>query len=415
MHRSNRRSRVIDLLKDIGTFRLVLVLVAGIGGAALAFALAVSGVTRIKNPQLALMFVPTESSALAAKADQLFFSSPQKPAPEVRALARSALIQQAINPKALRVLGYYAETQGNVAAAATLVHYSASLSRREIGAQLWLIEASARRNDTRQALMHYDILLRTQPEAQALLFPRLVSAIEEPEVRAALIPYIKDGSSWTVPFLFYANSNSKNLSVVVDLVLESGGLAEAEASRSQMLGLLERLVKTQQFTEARRLYLGLPGNNPAKLTSVDFSNSDRTGQFGAIGWQLAVDPDAGGQFVESKLGNRPSLAIFANASTTRTVASKLLYLSPGNYQFDTSLALIDRGSGGAIRLQLRCAANGTSQTIWAFDAIGATARDAFAVPSDCPVQFFDLIASGGGGQAGLEANVSSVRVTRVAG
>ncbi|MFD1766080.1 tetratricopeptide repeat protein [Sphingorhabdus buctiana] len=415
MRRSNKRSRFIKLLNSIGIVRLLLVLVAGIGGSSLIFALTVSGVTRIKNPQLALMFVPTDSSALAARADQLLFSSLKKPAPEVRSFARAALIQQAINPKALRVLGYYADAQGDAVAAETLVRYSARLSRRETGAQLWLIEASARRNDTQQALKHYDIVLRTKPEVQSLLFPRLVSAIEEPEVRAALIPYIKNGSSWTIPFLFYANANSGNLNVVVDLVLESGGLADVDAAKSQILGLLERLVKAEQFTEARRLYMGLPGSNPTKLKSVEFSNSDRTGEFGAIGWLLVVDPDAGGQFIESNAGDRPRLAIFANASTTRTVASKLLYLSPGDYQFDARVTPIDRGYGGSIRWQLRCAAKRSGTEIWTFDVVDATARDALTIPSNCPVQFLDLIASGGNGQTGLEAIISSVRVIRIAG
>jgi hypothetical protein len=92
------------------------------------------------------------------------------------------------------------------------------------------------------------------------------------------------------------------------------------------------------------------------------------------------------------------------------VATKLLYLKPGNYSFAARLANLDRGEGGFLRWQLRCPTDETGQPVWTFDSISMTTRAAFAVPANCPTQFLDLVVSGGKGQTGVEATIASVSV-----
>jgi hypothetical protein len=279
-------SRLAKTIRKAWTFRIGLLLLLGLVGAWFAFALAVSGVTRTKNPQIALSFIPNESTALAARADQLFFANPSKPPKEARELALTSLRQQALNARALRLLGYYADAQGDNLKADALVRQAAKLSRREAGAQLWLIEANARKGDTEQTLVHYDIVLRTKPDTQILLFPRLLAAIEDADVRAALKPYIRKERGWAGGFLFYANGNSKNLPALVDLIAETGGIPDRESAHNQELGLLSRLVTEKYFSDARRLYLQMDAAKAARLTSAAFDPSDRGGRFGPMGWQM---------------------------------------------------------------------------------------------------------------------------------
>lgn len=410
MARASKGNAMIDRLREVGFIRIALCALIGLAGAWFALGLAISGVTRIKAPQAALAFAPSDSTALASQADQLFFASPKNPPPEASQLALKALKEQAINAKALRLLGYIADARGEPAQAESYVRMAARLSRREPGAQLWLIESSARNGDIAQTLFHYDIALRTKPDTQTILFPRLLAAIEDPEIRTALKPYIRGDNSWTAGFLFFANSNIKNLPALVDLIIETGGLADVEIAKSQELDLLSRLVAESFFNEARRLYLQMPGARPARLTSATFDASDRDARFGPMGWQLIDDPDAGGGFSGSAGEKRTSLSLFANSATTRPVASKLLYLKPGNYLFSARLSNLDRGDGGFLRWQLRCPAI-PAAPIWTIDSINASLRASFSIPANCPVQFLDLIASGGKGQTGLEATVASVAIT----
>lgn len=409
MARPKKSNVIFSGIRSIGIGRILILLVFGLVGAWFAAAIAISGVKRIKAPQAALTAIPSESTALASRADQLFFANPKNPPREVELLARRALENQAINAKALRVLGYVADAKGDAETAEKYVRMAAKFSRREPGAQLWLIEASARKGDIAQTLIHYDIALRTKPDTQTILFPRLVNAIEDREIRTALKPYIRTENGWAAGFLYFANANSKNLPALVDLIVETGGLIDADNAKSQELGLLSRLVAESFFADARRLYLQMPGAKPARLTSAAFDSSDRDSQFGRMGWQLFDDPDAGGGF-SGKAGDRQTmLSIFANSATTRPVATKLLYLKPGNYLFSARLANLDRGDGGFLRWQLRCPAI-EGPPVWTIDSINASLRAELFVPANCPVQFLDLIASGGKGQTGLEATIATVAV-----
>lgn len=407
MARPKKPNALLAALRSIGIARILILSALGLVGAWFAAALAISGVARIKAPQAALMVIPNESTALASRADQLFFANPQNPPREVELLARRALESQAINAKALRILGYVADAKGDTETAEKYVRMAAKLSRREPGAQLWLVEASARKGDVAQTLVHYDIALRTKPDTQTILFPRLITAIIDPEIRAALKPYIRADNGWAPAFLYFANANSKNLPVLVDLIIETGGLADEESAKSQELGLLGRLVAENYFADARRLYLQMPDAKPARLTSAAFDAGDRDARFGPMGWQLLEDPDAGGGFTGSGGDKRTRLAIFANSATTRPVATKLLYLKPGKYFFSARLANLDRGDGGFLRWQMRCPAIGGTPA-WTIGSINASLRAELMVPANCPVQFLDLIASGGKGQTGLEATIASV-------
>ncbi len=395
------------MFRTVGIAKILILALLGLVGAWFAAALAISGVTRIKAPHTALMAMPNESVALASYADQIFFANPKNPPREVELLARRALEIQAINTKALRVLGYVADAKGDTEAAEKYIRMAAKLSRREPGAQLWLVEASARKGNVAQTLVHYDIALRTKPDTQTILFPRLLNAIEDREIRVALKPYIRAENGWASAFLSFANTNSKNLPVLVDLIVETGGLADGEKAKSQELGLLGSLVAESLFADARRLYLQMPGAKTVRLTSAAFDESDRDSRFGPMGWQLLENPDAGGSFIGSSGERWTRLEVYANFSTTRPVASKLLYLKPGKYLFSARLANLDRGDGGFLRWQLRCPAIGGAP-VWTFDSINVSLRAELMVPANCPVQFLDLIASGGKGQTGLEATIASV-------
>jgi len=409
MARTTKGKAMMARLREVGFVRIALCALIGLVGALFALGLAISGVTRIKAPQVALAVMPFESVALASHADQLFFANPKDPPRAVSTMALQALKSQAINAKALRVLGYAADARGGSAKAELYIRKAAFLSRRETGAQLWLIESAARSGNIGKTLVHYDIALRTKPDTQTILFPRLLNAIEDREVRTALKPYIRSDKDWVAGFLYTSNSSSRNLTALVDLIVETGGLANADNARKQELGLLARLVSEGLFIEARRLFLQMPDSKTERMVSAAFDDSDRDERFGPMGWQLLEDLNVGGGFI-GKAGDRQTMfALFANPANTRPVATKLLYLKSGKYLFSSRLTNLDRGDGGFLRWQLRCPAIGGAP-VWTIDSINASLRAELLVPANCPVQFLDLIASGGKGQTGLEATIASVSV-----
>lgn len=406
-----RSSRIRDfrrIVKQIGIARLVATSIVALIGGWLALALAVSGVKRTEDPVIALQFVPGESMALATRASELLLANPQKPPKDVQSMALAALRDQAINPRALRVLGYYADTRGD-RAAGSYMRLAERQSRREAPTQLWLIEDAVRKGDLKQALVHYDIALRTKPGTYDILFPILLAALEDPAIRTALAPYLHGDHSWARAFITYANANSENLPVLVDLVLESRRLGGSEIIHNQTLELLQRLAAAKLLADARRLYLGMPGATPARLTDARITATDRSGQFGPIGWQVVAASDSGGGFVENE-DRRIALSLFANAATTTTVASRILYLPPGSYDFAARLAPVDGSNGGFIRWQMRCPALKGDEPIWRLDGTAANPKAVLQIPDGCPAQFLDIVLSGGNGQAGIETMMTDIAV-----
>lgn len=379
----------------------------GMVGAGLALALAISGVTRASNPATALRFMPNEALALAFRADELLLANPTKPPRETRTLALAALRQQSLNSKALRVLGYYATAQRDEKLGGALIRAAAGQSRRDAFTQFWLIEDSVQRGNVAEALEHYDIALRTRPGTYTTLFPILLGALDDPQIRRALSPYIHNDRVWAPLFLVHATANSNNLPALVDLILESGGLGDLEAAHRQNVELLQRLVTDKAFGDARRLYLHMPGASAIRLADAQFALSDRQARFGPLGWQVIAGPDSGATFTEAA-DKHTTLSLFANAATTATVATKLLYLRPGDYDFAARLSKLEKGEAAFIRWQLRCPANGGERPVWALDNVAQAAQATLTVPADCPVQFLEILAVGGSGQNGMDATIDEV-------
>ena len=412
MARAKSGGAIISRLRNLGLVRIAILTVGGLAGAWLAFLLAASGVTRTTNPQLALTFMPDDSTALAARAEELFLAKPEQPSPDVSAMALAALREQPINPKALRLLGFVADSQGDPVKAKAYMRLAEKLTRRDPGAQLWLIESSARKGDTKQTLVHYDVALRTSPNTQPLLFPQLLGALEDAEIRAALKPYVRAEKSWAAGFIAHAVANSKDLPSLTRLYLDSGGLVDPKEDRDQRYQLISRLINEKYFSDASRLYLAMQGAAKARLTDIGFASLDRDGGAGPMGWQILDDSDAGGGFAGGEKGQRPTLSVFANSSTTRPVATKLMYLAPGSYLFSARLATLDRGDGGFLRWQMLCPSRESGAPFWTFDTISVSTQAALSVPPDCPVQRIDLVVSGGKGQTGLEATIANIAINR---
>ena len=288
---------------------------------------------------------------------------------------------------------------------------SSKLSRREPGAQLWLIEHTARNGSTADTLRHYDTLLRTKPDASAVLFPRLLNAIEDQDVRQSLTPYMRLNRSWTVSFLNFALYKSKNLPALNALIVQNGGFPNTESAQEQTKQLLARLTAEKLFSEARIFFLLLPRATPARLRSADFDKFDVNAQFGAMGWVISPTADAAFDLDSAALAKRPSLSLRVAPATTTVIATRLMYLLPGDYHFAAKLAQLELSTKGALRWQMRCAAQNGQPVFWSVDTLNMSISTALPIPANCPEQMLEIVASGGEARAGLEAVVSSVAIT----
>ena len=138
-----------------------------------------------RSPEVALRIAPFNAAALAISADRLIATDPIGKASAGAQLAERSLRTQALGASAVRILGYGAEVDRHPARAEALIKLSQRVSRRDLGAQLWLIERAVGTGDVPEALRHYDIALRTTDKTAQLLYPILTSALDE---QAVMLP-----------------------------------------------------------------------------------------------------------------------------------------------------------------------------------------------------------------------------------
>lgn len=409
------KGKKVRLLKnffgDIRILHALMVLTLGILGTWAVFCVTIAGVTRSKNPEIALKFVGGDAVALANLADQTFIRMFDDPPKEVRELAIAALKRQPINPKALRNLGYLADLEGDPAKAEQLIRMAAKLSRRETGAQMWLIETEARKGNIKKTLSHYDIAMRTKPDTHSILFPRLVTAIDDPEIREALRPYFNAKAPWTVNFVYFAVANSIVPSTVVDLIIETGGLRDQGTLHEQQIVLLNRLMRVGDYDNVRRLFLTMPDASGGVLVRASFDVSDHNARFGPLSWQITSNADSGGGFSSAAAKQQPSLSVFSNSGVTQRVAGKTTYLSPGKYRFFVNLVDVDENGGGYIRWQLSCRTKTGDKLVWSKDSVRTMNDDTISLPASCPVQLIEIVVSGGTLQGSFEATITDVKIT----
>ncbi len=383
----------------------------------LSFIHAVANITWQQNPDMALRFVPDHPLALSRKADELF-AAKQDPATlaKVEAMAKQSLRGGALNPVAIRLLGYVADVRGDRKKARELMLLSQKVSRRDFGTQLWLIEDAVARNDKKQALYHYDIAMRTTPSSFPVLFPTLTGALSDPEVRVGLARYVKAAPEWLLSFLPYAIGSIENPANLADVLVKAGPLPDRDDYRNQSNYLLSQLAAKGQFPAFRQYYLGLPSVRAGSLETVSMNRDSVNLRYPVAGWQLTENPAIGGSFSQPDKNGRYSLSAFAGSGERGELMRKYLFLKPGAYRFSAQYEAQDTAADSDIRWELSCLSTKGNVSKWFTNTAVKSGRSSsiqnFGLGSDCPHQLLTLQLAGGSEQLGAEFVLRSVDVIR---
>jgi hypothetical protein len=377
-----------------------------IGG--LSFVNSVANITKDANPGAALRFSPNSAAALSAQAD-ILLAKVDIQGPDILSaspLMRQSLIGQAINPRALRQLGFVADTKGDTAQARRLMVLSTRASRRDLGAQLWLIEDGVRSGDIASTLLHYDTALRTNGDSAKILFPILSAALVDDTVQAAFAPYVKTNPIWLQSFLGYAIGAGDQPTAIATTISKAGGLPDQTQFDLLKTQLLQQLITKGAFDQAAQYYLSLKRSQRDLLQSTRFEKSSVDQAFAPISWQLLSSAGIDAVFEPIGGGSNQQLHVSASSGERAVIVRKLLYMPQGAYQFSQQLKPI-RYANGAIAYWLLSCISGTSpRGIWQSNINGAT----LVIPQNCKTQSLELVVAGGADQAGAELIISSVTI-----
>jgi len=360
-------------------------------------------VVRPADPALALRINPGNADVAASRAEQLLRDDPASRA-EAEALARRALRRSPVSAAGARMIAAARDVAGDPAAARRLMAYAASLSRRDLPTQIWLIQDAVQHNDVRRALHHYDIALRSSEASKPLLFPVLIKALGQPAVVTGLVDTLTARPKWASGFLDLAASQAQDLDGLAALIrgIALHGYALPEAVLAEASA---RMVDARRYDIAWQVYAaGDPHAVRDRIRDPDFLRLGLAG--GPFAWAIV---SGNGLSVEPRhYGARAALAYRAATGAGGVVARQLLILPTGSFRL--SGVVPDRAVGSTpIVLRLTCAANGPS-----FAAISADtpvfARP-FAVPASCPAQWLEIVVDGGDNPLGASGAVGGLRIS----
>ncbi len=370
------------------TFALVALLAAGA-----AMANAAVNMLQTRAPEAALAVYGNDPVALirAAQVEIVAGDASARTDEAVLSVVQRSVRALPINGPAFRLYGLNSAANANLSAMRAQMRISDRMERRDVGAQLWLIENAVEQNDVTRALRHYDTALRIEESSRALLYPVLTDALESGLIRERFVPYMKANPPWLESFLRYAVSNTSEPVALAQLARLNGGWPAGAAFSSLDTELLARLFDNEDYTAATDHFRAIDGVDRSILDSVNLTDASTNWKLAPIAWQpfkiegietfILASPEGGGKVeIEAEL----------EAGYKGPVARKYLALKPGRYRLTAAMRAEDYSNPDQARWALSCVGrNGglslVSEDIRFDEAMTLEAQ--FTVPANCPVQY----------------------------
>lgn len=384
-------SRPPRLEQRIASRALIVLLVAGL--VLLSVSVTLGHVIATIEPEVAATLVPCNGVAKATAARSVAFDNDATPAEltAARGAARDAIRCSPLIARALAVIGQVEIARGDDVASRHTLKLAERLSRRDLDAQLLLLEDSVKREQVGETLHHYDIALRTNIDADTLLFPTLAQAVTDSRLRPDVIALLRRSPPWADRFFATASEMDKVLPHLPQ-VLDALGSAFVASDRLNRK-ILDRLIEKQQFAPAQVMIRHLTGRMlpiPDRVNNGDFAGP---GDWPPFDWEV-VNRDGIGASI-----NRadPGLEAFSGGGQTGVAAQQVVALSAGGHAIATEAETSPDDLSYA-SWTITCA-GGSGRTIAALPipATGerAAASTSFVVPENCPYQWLRLTFAAG--------------------
>ena len=307
-------------------------------------------------------------------------------------VAKAALRQSPLNPRALRMLAFADIDAGRVDRAEAKMVMADRLSRRDGATQLWLADRRGRQGRIGDALRHIDVLLRTSPEATTPLLERLAMALALPEAREAIKPMIVTDTPWIERFFAVAVERSPSMAPLGELVASLREAPRLQRLESSYASLVYRLAGEKQYDLIRKVYVKLPGARADDLYDVSLRSAVDPKGYRPVIWDFGSRSDRGA----AMLG--PDEAEFFAMSDVRGVAaSKAVFLKSDGQALRFRKKEGAAGDGAAAFWRITCvlgrAAKSSTQSRNLLDSPNGTVlRVPF--PAGCGAVQIEMIVDG---------------------
>jgi hypothetical protein len=144
---------------------------------------------------------------------------PQATATDVRAWAKSTLMHDPLNARALRILGQLEAAAKDYGAASKLMNAAAQLSLHESIAVDWLMRSAAEAKDYKTTIYYADVLLRTVPQFSQYVVPILAKVAEDKRSNGLLEAVLDNNPPWRGRFFAALPDSVEDARTPLDLLL----------------------------------------------------------------------------------------------------------------------------------------------------------------------------------------------------
>jgi hypothetical protein len=379
----------------------VLLILAG-----LSLADTLANVVVAANPVAAHSLAPWDGHATAKLANLEFALSPNAALDSNQAyLARLALRQDATAVEALDVLAFQAELRQDTNKARDLFAQSLRLSRRELRPRLWSIQQAVELGDIETAINNYDIALRTSDSAPAILFPILVSATHEREIRTYLIRVLRKRPDWADAFIDFAAKSRAEPAGVANLFNE-GKASGVSVSAEDQAALVNSLIARNLYDQAWSYYSTFRPH-VRRDTSRDpyFQLNPKDGS--VLDWSVTENAS-----IQS--GKDQGVVEFSFPPTVGGPALQQMQLLPaGHYLLEGESAGVGQPAEFRPYWELRCGDGRVLGRVELANSGSSTAKfeGTFVVPAECPSQFATLFIRPTDAIEGVNGRIEWVRLS----
>lgn len=365
----------------------------------LSLAVAIDGVFATRQPVLAMRLWPFGGDARSALGEQLMNGRESGAGvARVTSLATQALARSPVDSRAAAVLAMVATAENDVNLAMRRNRYAERLSRRNVQAQLLMIEERVGQGDVAGALVHYDRALRVSNSAREVLLPVLAQAAARPEIAARLVPFVKARPPWWSDFVDQLVAEGSPAAAVANVIpgIALGTASEIERDRLELA--LRKLVTAGDYTAARAAYAAArsPALADAPIRDGSFEDEPLLAPFD---WWFASEAGlAAAREQREGADGAYALSLVRDPGKTGEVANQFLRLKPGRYRLSAKVGDIAASEIDRPRIRLRCAASNDLIADLVLPntegKVGAFSGE-FTVPEGCQGQWL-VLATGAG-------------------
>ena len=326
-----------------------------------------------------------------------------------RALATSAIRRDPTIADSYSAIGLIADRQGDASTARKAFLFANRISKRNLTAHLWLIQDAVTRDDSYDALEHFDLALRSSDLAAPILFPVLVRATEEPRLIGPIVTVLRrqpDWARWYMGTLINTGTATDNILKMLDMLRHSPIIAPPSLYRDYA----KRLVVQQDYRAALSAYaLALPFGKAPLVRNGDFRHPAEDVE--PFGWVFTNETGFVAEIAQREEANGQALVITANADAGGTIARQLLVLPPGVYRLAGSWSG-QPNDAEPLSWRLICAGQTTDTARAPFMPNGTIAVRFVIPPKNCPAQALELAVAPSRNGNGKSAMVKAILIYR---